>query len=326
MTRAIVATLLLVACGRSETRDTQDASSALGSSSTPTPAPAPTPDPPCPAGMLFVSGRFCPKVERDCLHDEPNGANHITLCHAFAHETRCTALEEEERAFCIDEYEYPNEKGAHPPWMVSWADAQATCLLRGKRLCYESEWTMACEGPERLPFPYGWDRDNAACNIDNEYIAPSIEKMNAIDPPDAGDAAVQAPELARLDQSVASGAFARCVSGFGAHDMTGNFDEWVINDQPVPAKGADTGKYSALKGGAWGHVRNACRPLTTSHAPQWSYYFVSFRCCADARGSPRYAPPSSAFPAPSVAPADKAPLTKVVRPTGPSRKKVKPIK
>jgi formylglycine-generating enzyme required for sulfatase activity len=273
--------------------------------------------------MIFVSGLYCPRVERECLDPEPNFANHITLCHAFAHETHCVAPEEE-RAFCIDELEYPNTKGAHPPWMVTWADAQATCESKGKRLCFESEWTMACEGPERTPFPYGWERDNTACNIDNEYIAPSIDKMNAIDPPDAGDAAVQAPELARLDQSVPSGALARCVSGYGARDMTGNFDEWVTSDAPVPSGGADVGKYAALKGGAWGHVRNACRPVTTSHAPEWSYYFVSFRCCADARGRAAYVPPPTAYPAPSIAPADRAPIPKVRRPAGPSRRKVTP--
>jgi formylglycine-generating enzyme required for sulfatase activity len=275
--------------------------------------------------MLHVAGRFCPKVERSCLHDEPNGANHITLCHAFAHETRCLAPEEE-RAFCIDEYEHPNEKGAHPSWMVSWYDAQATCLSKGKRLCYESEWTMACEGPERTPFPYGWERDNAACNVDNEYIAPSIEKMNAIDPLDAGDAAVQAPELARLDQSVASGAFARCVSGYGARDMTGNMDEWVIDDRPVGPNGPDVGRFAALKGGAWGHVRNACRPLTTSHSPGWAYYFVGFRCCADAKDATPYAPPDTAIAPPKIVAADKAPPVKVAKPAGPSKVKVKPWK
>jgi hypothetical protein len=29
-------------------------------------------------------------------------------------------------------------------------------------------------------------------------------------------------------------------------------------------------------------VRNACRPYTTSHPPEFTYYFISFRCCADA--------------------------------------------
>ncbi|NUO48158.1 MAG: hypothetical protein HOV80_04795, partial [Polyangiaceae bacterium] len=43
------------------------------------------------------------------------------------------------------------------------------------------------------------------------------------------------------------------------------------------------GGWAGLKGGAWGHVRNACRPVTTSHAAEFTYYFVSLRCCADAK-------------------------------------------
>src|SRR5947209_7102471 len=53
-------------------------------------------EPPCPPGMAYVSGRYCPKVERTCLKSEANGANHITLCHAFEHETRCLDPEHEE--------------------------------------------------------------------------------------------------------------------------------------------------------------------------------------------------------------------------------------
>ena len=33
------------------------------------------------------------------------------------------------------------------------------------------------------------------------------------------------------------------------------------------------------------HVRNACRPVTTSHPPDFTYYFISFRCCADVQPS-----------------------------------------
>ena len=104
---------------------------------------------PCPDDMRFVEGTYCPKVERRCLKTEENKPNHLTLCHKFAHETRCLATEET-RAFCIDEYEYPNRKGEHPPWMVSWFDAQATCQSKGKRLCGEGEWVMACEGPSPI--------------------------------------------------------------------------------------------------------------------------------------------------------------------------------
>jgi hypothetical protein len=71
------------------------------------------------------------------------------------------------------------------------------------------------------------------------------------------------------------------VSGFGVHDLTGNVDEWV-NAEATYKKS----KWAGLKGGAWGHVRNACRPMTTSHAPDFTYYFVSFRCCANAAKDP----------------------------------------
>ncbi len=290
----------------------------------PSPSSSPIEATPCPPGMLFVHGPFCPAVERTCVRDSPNSANHLTLCHEFLPETRCFS-EREERAFCIDEYEYPNEKGAHPTWMVTWYEAVATCESDGKRLCNASEWTMACEGPEELPFPYGYERDNTACNFDNEYIAPSLEKLYTVDPPDAGDASVQNAELERLDQSVKSGAMDRCVSGYGVHDMTGNFDEWVDNDEPVPPTGVHVGLWSALKGGGWGHVRNACRPTTVSHSPGWAYYFVAFRCCADPPGHEPYTPPPTAMHPPKVKPEALARTVVVKHPPGPSKKKVKPF-
>jgi formylglycine-generating enzyme required for sulfatase activity len=267
--------------------------------------------------MQFVSTRYCPDVDRTCLHEELIRDQHITICHAFTHETRCLAPQEE-RAVCIDTYEYPNRQGAHPTWMVTWYDAQATCESKGKRLCYDSEWTAACEGPEHLPFPYGWERDNTACNIDNEYIRPSLARMGSPVP------SIQLAELERLDQSVPSGARPRCVSGFGVHDLTGNFDEWVVRDDDVskPRGAGDIGKWAALKGGAWGHVRSACRPTTVGQDAGFAYYFVAFRCCKDPEGSPPYAP-KNIFPPPKVAPADRAPLPNPEHAPGPSETKVK---
>ena len=229
--------------------------------------------------MILVDGTACSQVERTCLDEEKDRTNHIRICHAFAHATKCVGTEEKRR-FCIDEYEYPNEKGAHPPWLVSWYDGEAACQAEGKRLCYESEWVTACEGPERTPFPYGWERDPTACNIDNVYIGPDIARMYA------SDQSVADGELRRIDQSVPSGSLPGCVSGYGVRDLTGNFDEWVTRDAPPESKS----KWAGLKGGAWGHVRNACRPVTTSHPPQFTYYFISFRCCRDADGSAAYVP------------------------------------
>src|SRR6266511_2408052 len=221
----------------------------------------------CPSGMILVDTSYCPRIERKCIEEEYSPQNKITICHRFSTAQRCLG-ELEHRRFCIDEYEYPNQKGAHPPWMVSWYDAQATCASHDKRLCYESEWVSACEGPDKTPFPYGYARDNSKCNIDNQWIKPSLPEVYS------KDAVVALQELSRLDQSVASGANPECVSGFGVHDLTGNFDEWVTAD----ARHDDKSEWAALKGGAWGHVRNACRPVTTSHEPDFTYYFIAFRC------------------------------------------------
>jgi formylglycine-generating enzyme len=228
----------------------------------------------CPLGMQLVDTTYCPTPVLRCLRSEYDKPNHITICHEFAPGQRCPGELRRQR-FCIDTYEYPNQEGAHPPVMVDWYDAAGACAAQGKRLCWESEWVSACEGPDKLPFPYGEKRDPNACNIDNPYVKPSLERVYSSDP------AVQGAELLRLDESVASGERKACVSGFGVHDLTGNFDEWVNAESPH-----DKSKWAGLKGGAWGHVRNACRPMTVSHPPEFTYYFISFRCCADAAPAP----------------------------------------
>jgi formylglycine-generating enzyme len=273
----------------------------------------------CPAGMVLVEGTYCPEVTRTCLEEENDPTNHIRVCHRFEHHTECVGAAQPKR-FCIDAYEYPNELGGHPPVLVSWYDGQAACQSEGKRLCRESEWVTACEGPEHTPFPYGWERDQTACNIDNVYIGPDIARMYA------SDRTVAEAELARLDQSVPSGAAERCVSGYGVHDLTGNFDEWVTRDgSPTASAKLGKSKWAGLKGGAWGHVRNACRPMTTSHPPQFAYYFISFRCCADAPGSPTEATPPAAFVPPKVITKALPPARRPARSPsapGPSERKV----
>jgi hypothetical protein len=298
---------------------------------TPPPPPAePAPDAsddavstsasPCPGDMVYVDTSFCPDVERRCTDIEHEKINHLDICHAFAHEQRCRTAERRV-AFCIDRFEYPNRQGAHPVWMVDWYQAQATCEARGKRLCWGGEWTAACEGPEHTPFPYGWERDHTKCNMDNFYIEPRKPGERAQFDFYSKDPQVALKELSRLDQSVPSGSMESCQSGFGVFDMPGNFDEWVVSDQPPQEKS----RWAGLKGGAWGHVRSQCRPMTFSHEPQFAYYFVGFRCCRDADGAPaeaRWAPSPHAIPAPAVEPRDFAPDPIVpVDPSGPSKTK-----
>jgi formylglycine-generating enzyme required for sulfatase activity len=169
------------------------------------------------------------------------------------------------KKFCIDRFEYPNKEGATPVVMKTWVEAQATCQSQGKRLCGGSEWTLACEGQERLPYPYGLARDKQACNIDKPHPAVNEQAL--------ANARTRDAEVARLWQGEASGARAQCKSTYGVFDMTGNVDEWVVNEAGVPFK-------SGLKGGYWGPVRDRCRPMTTVHGEDFSFYQIGFRCCS----------------------------------------------
>lgn len=231
----------------------------------------------CPAGMQHVRFDHCPKLVRRCLDKEYDKPNHITICNRFATSKPECREPRIPLDFCIDEYEYPNRAGAKPPVMLNFFEAQNLCGAVHKRLCYEREWVTACEGPEEKPFPYGYVRSSKACNFDNRWVDPHLSRVYS------EDAEIQRAELERLDRSVPSGQMPGCVSDYGVHDLTGNVDEWTLADHERPREHA---KFSALKGGAWGHVRNACRPVTTSHAPEFRYYFIGFRCCLDAVTAP----------------------------------------
>jgi sulfatase modifying factor 1 len=273
--------------------------------------------PSCPDDMVRVDTSFCPDVERRCLDLEHDHINNLDICHAFAHTEHCRAAPRS-IAFCIDAYEYPNQKGAHPVWMLDWYEAQATCASKSKRLCWSSEWTAACEGPKHTPFPYGFERDHRACNMDNFYIEPTRSGPQGQFFFYSKDKDVAFKELTRLDQSVPSGSMDTCSSGFGVHDMTGNLDEWVVSDEPPREKS----RWAGLKGGAWGHVRSQCRPMTYSHEPEFRYYFVGFRCCRDIDNAPKWVPSPGAVPAPDVEPNDFAPAAIVpIDAPGPSKTK-----
>ena len=216
----------------------------------------------CAPGMVEVEGDFCPYVEQKCLRWlDPE--THMR-CAEFAPTSDCP-VRPTHKHFCIDQYEYPNKAGEKPQVMVSWNQAKQVCANEGKRLCGESEWTLACEGSERLPYPYGYARNPEACNIDRPHPEPN-ERLLA-------DPRTRDAEVARLDQRDPSGANESCVSPFGAFDMTGNVDEWVVNESGHPHK-------SGLKGGYWGPVRDRCRPMTTAHDENFEFYQIGFRCCA----------------------------------------------
>ena len=88
--------------------------------------------------------------------------------------------------------------------------------------------------------------------------------------------------------------------------LTGNVDEWVVNESGKPFQ-------SGLKGGYWGPVRTRCRPMTVAHNEEFSFYQIGFRCCSDATasGSGAAAPvsaPSGSGPAGNGSPSKQNPL------------------
>lgn len=230
--------------------------------------PASVPNFVCADDQAHVVGEFCPDLEARCLEwidkvgPEANSGIGPLRCAKFQTPTRCLSRKTIHKDFCIDKYEWPNVKGELPVIGMTYWDAKRKCESVGKRLCTIQEATLACEGPERKPYPYGYTRDDTACNIDRPPADPKTPRDKW-------------PEIYR---GVPSGSMNRCVSDYGVYDMTGNVDEWTHNESGRPY-------VSALRSGYWGPVRARCRPVTYVHGPDFSFYQIGFRCCSDISSS-----------------------------------------
>lgn len=249
----------------------------------------------CPPEMVYVEGEYCTSNEntqKPDAHGNTPGAgakdveaivrvcekewyaeqNKKRVCEDFAEEAKCSGKLVKKR-YCIDRYEWPNVKGQRPEVMNRFYQAEVKCAAAGKRLCTESEWTFACEGEEMLPFPYGTTRDATKCHGDEEWDAPNMSKVADRNP----------EELRRLYKAERSGESA-CVSPFGVHDLPGNADEIAASETFEPGW---RGKYESITtGGPWYKgVRNQCRPKIYTHDEGFYYYYLSFRCCAEADGA-----------------------------------------
>lgn len=235
----------------------------------------PPPAPPCPDDMVLVEGSYCPLVKQVCL-EKPRipGTNTFGQCKRYA-PAECLSKTRRPMRFCMDRYEWPNEKGTKPRTLVSWPEAQQLCAAEEKRLCTEHEFNFACEGERMTAHVYGNERDDTKCNFDRPYR----QRTYNYEPWEAcmkNEACRK--EYERLDQRLPAGSMSACVSEHGVYDLNGNANEWVHRtDQRPPRR-------SGLKGGWWGPVRNRCRPMTTFHLEGDYGYEAGFRCCKDAIG------------------------------------------
>lgn len=208
----------------------------------------------CPAGMMRVSGSYCPDVEQKCLRWlDPPGKYHEFRCAEYAKDPVCRAPRKTLH-FCIDRDEQRLPDTApdpRPSNNVSYAEAKSACASRGARLCDQSEWQFACEGEEMRPYPYGFTRDSTACNIDHFELGKPGQGLH--------------------DLRTASNA--SCVSPFGVRDLAGNLEEWVTRDA------GSGGKATLLKGSWWMPGRSTCRATNAGHDEVYHGKETGYRCC-----------------------------------------------
>jgi len=211
--------------------------------------------------MLLAQGDHCQDAIHTCLRwlDPPPYEN--LRCAEYKKPAQCKGAKHAMR-FCIDREEFSSPAPGEDPTKAlpvvrkNWNEAQALCGARGARVCVEDEWEFACEGPEMSPYPYGFQRDSKACNIDRTDLGGPEEKLT--------------------DHRAPASAFPQCVSPFGVHNMVGNVDEWVT-------RRAATSPYrSVLRGGWWLPGRNRCRAFTLGHTESYTSKQVGFRCCKEA--------------------------------------------
>ncbi len=190
----------------------------------------------CPPGMVFVEAGGFEMGSR--ASDPQRGFGELA------------AQKQTLDAYCVDIYEYPNQRGKAPLVGQTWNKAKKACEKSGKRLCSEAEWEKACKGAGSASYPFGNKFDSAYCNI----AEGEGEDRKVIE----------------------AGAFPRCRSSYGAVDMTGNASEWTASQwaKDIPDR--------VIKGGASDQAsymgRCAARANESAAGKQAK---LGFRCCAD---------------------------------------------
>jgi PKD repeat protein len=151
----------------------------------------------------------------------------------------------EQGMFCIDEYEWSNNKGAVPEREMTYDDAVKKCVESGKHLCSGQEWESACAGMHNRQYPKSKAPPTQNCNVIGNRAYP-----NKIAP---------------------SGSFSDCRSPSGAYDMNGNVAEWTESEKPDSA---------FVYGGSWhndlGNAQCSSKLLLKKSS---GYFYVGFRCC-----------------------------------------------
>lgn len=168
-----------------------------------------------------------------------------------------SAQKMEVKKYCIDRYEYPNQRDVLPLRNVSWNEANDLCKKNHKRLCNEPEWERSCKGQwstmVNQQFSYGSTWKENACNVKN--FNSLVED--------------------RVGEVAQSGDYPDCSSAEGVYDLNGNLQEWTAT------KGHETDKH-VIKGGSFltPQFQSRCS-FYRQEAPFVKQDDIGFRCCKD---------------------------------------------